>query len=97
MRRVRTRVIVAGRVQGVWFRESTRRCAEELGLQGWVRNRVDGRVEAELEGEEAAVLAAIDFVKRGPELARVDALEGGQLEEVETAGSSEPEPFRIIR
>ncbi len=95
MRRVRTRVVVAGRVQGVWFRESTRRCAEELGLQGWVRNLPDGRVEAESEGEAAAVRAALDFVGRGPELARVDALEGGRIEEVEAAGSAGP--FRIVR
>jgi len=67
----RAHVFVTGRVQGVWFRESTRRRAEELGLGGWVRNLPDGRVEAHFEGDEAAVEAAIAFVRRGPEHARV--------------------------
>jgi acylphosphatase len=65
------RVLVSGRVQGVWFRESTRREASALGLSGWVRNLPDGRVEAHFEGDEAAVEAAIAFVRRGPEHARV--------------------------
>jgi len=68
---LRARVVVSGRVQGVWFRESTRRRAEELGVGGWVRNRPDGRVEAFFEGEEAQVRSAIEFVKVGPPLARV--------------------------
>jgi acylphosphatase len=65
------RVLVSGRVQGVWFRESTRREASALGLSGWVRNLPDGRVEAHFEGDEAAVEAAIAFIRRGPEHARV--------------------------
>jgi acylphosphatase len=65
------RVLVSGRVQGVWFRESTRREASALGLSGWVRNLPDGRVEAHFEGDEAAVEAAIAFVRCGPEHARV--------------------------
>jgi acylphosphatase len=65
------RVLVSGRVQGVWFRESTRREASALGLSGWVRNLPDGRVEAHFEGDEAAVEAAIAFVRRGPEHARI--------------------------
>jgi acylphosphatase len=68
---LRARVVVAGRVQGVWFRESTRRRAEELGLAGWVRNLSDGRVEALFEGPDDCVRAAIAFVKVGPPLARV--------------------------
>jgi acylphosphatase len=65
------RVLVSGRVQGVWFRESTRREASALGLSGWVQNLPDGRVEAHFEGDEAAVEAAIAFIRRGPEHARV--------------------------
>jgi acylphosphatase len=68
-------VFISGRVQGVWFRESTRRCAESLGLHGYVRNLPDGRVEALFEGEAAAVEEAIEFVRHGPEHARVDAVE----------------------
>jgi acylphosphatase len=48
---VRRRVVVTGRVQGVWFRESCRREADSLGVAGWVRNRPDGAVEAAFEGE----------------------------------------------
>ena len=64
--------MVSGRVQGVWFREATRRRAEELGVAGWVRNLPDGRVEAVFEGASAAVEAAVAFVRHGPPLARVD-------------------------
>ena len=66
---------VEGRVQGVWFRESTRQCAEELGVRGYVRNLPDGRVEAVFAGEGAAVAAALDFLGEGPPLARVDRVE----------------------
>ena len=68
-------VFVSGRVQGVWFRESTRRRALELGVCGWVRNLPDGRVEACFEGEVSAVRAAVAFVREGPPLARVESLE----------------------
>ena len=64
--------MVSGRVQGVWFREATRRRAEELGVAGWVRNLPDGRVGAVFEGAPAAVEAAVAFVRHGPPLARVD-------------------------
>lgn len=73
MRR-RARVLVSGRVQGVWFRESTRRRAEELGVAGWVRNLPDGRVEALFEGDPAAVEAAVAFMGQGPPSARVEAI-----------------------
>lgn len=75
MEQLRARVWVSGRVQGVWFRESTRRCAEALGVMGWVRNLPDGRVEAEFSGDAEAVRAALRFVEDGPELARVDDME----------------------
>ena len=67
----RAHVLVSGRVQGVFFRESTRRCAEALGLSGFVRNLSDGRVEALFSGEEEAVHRALDFVRRGPPGAQV--------------------------
>jgi acylphosphatase len=71
----RRHVWVSGQVQGVWFRESTRRVAESLGLSGWVRNLPDGRVEAVFEGEQAQVERAVDFVRQGPPRARVLAVE----------------------
>jgi acylphosphatase len=64
-----------GRVQGVFFRESLSQKARELGLSGWVRNRMDGSLEAMLQGDEAAVSTAIEWASRGPERARVDKLE----------------------
>jgi acylphosphatase len=69
---VRRRVIVFGRVQGVFFRASTHRKAEGLGLAGWVRNRSDGTVEAVFEGPPEAVEAALAFVRAGPPHAAVE-------------------------
>ena len=63
---VRRRVVVRGRVQGVFFRDSTRSQAVGAGVAGWVRNRDDGAVEAVLEGPEAAVATVVDWCSRGP-------------------------------
>jgi protein-L-isoaspartate(D-aspartate) O-methyltransferase len=70
----RVRVLIEGRVQGVWFRESARQEAERLGVAGWVRNIDDGRVEAVYEGDPAAVAALVDWSGRGPEGALVTSL-----------------------
>lgn len=72
---VRFRVIVHGRVQGVWFRASTQRAAEELGVAGWVRNLPDGGVEAVFEGPDDRVAQAVAWAQRGPERALVTAFE----------------------
>lgn len=71
MSQVRARVIIEGRVQGVFFRDSTRQEAQRLGVTGWVRNRRDGSVEALLEGEEEKVQALIRWCEHGPPLAQV--------------------------
>ncbi|HEX6026512.1 MAG TPA: acylphosphatase [Solirubrobacter sp.] len=63
---VRRRVIAHGRVQGVFFRDSTRREAIRRGVAGWVRNTFEGTVEAVFEGEPDAVEAMIAFVRSGP-------------------------------
>jgi len=63
---------ISGRVQGVWFRESMRREAEHLGVTGWVRNAQGGSVEAVVQGEESAVVAIIEWSRKGPPAARVD-------------------------
>ena len=68
---VRRRVIVRGRVQGVWFRDSTRERAEAHRVAGWVRNRSDGAVEALLEGPPDAVDRVIRFLQTGPSRADV--------------------------
>lgn len=72
---IRRRIVVHGRVQGVFFREGTRRAAELHGVAGWVRNRPDGSVEAVLEGEGEAVAALESFCRAGPRGARVDRVE----------------------
>jgi acylphosphatase len=72
---VRRRVLAAGRVQGVWFRESCRQQAELLGVTGWVRNRADGRVEAVFEGSPASVTALIGWCRVGPPRSDVISLE----------------------
>lgn len=71
----RLEVVISGRVQGVWFRASTRDQARRLGLSGWVRNLPDGRVEAVLEGEESRLQAMLDWCHAGPPGARVDHVE----------------------
>ncbi|HVM00249.1 MAG TPA: acylphosphatase [Egibacteraceae bacterium] len=62
----RVRVLAEGRVQGVFFRDSTRREADRLGVTGWVTNRPDGRVEAEFQGPAEAVDQAVAFCRHGP-------------------------------
>ena len=71
MNLARVHVFVEGCVQGVFFRDSTRRRALDLGVTGFVRNLADGRVEAVFEGEESAVNQAIRFVREGPPHASV--------------------------
>ena len=72
---MRRRVIVHGHVQGVFFRETTRRLALERGVAGWVRNTWAGTVEAVFEGAPADVERLVEFVHRGPGGARVDRVE----------------------
>ena len=62
---------MSGRVQGVFFRDTTRRRAEAAGVAGWVRNTREGAVEAVFEGEPAAVDELVEFCRRGPSRAEV--------------------------
>ena len=75
MSAIRRRVVVHGRVQGVFFRDSTRQEAEARGVAGWVRNRDDGAVEAVFEGSPEAVGALVEFVAEGPPDALVERVE----------------------
>ena len=68
---VRTRLIISGRVQGVYFRAQTKQQAEARGLRGWVRNLPDGRVEAVVEGDASIVEQMIAWCHRGPSAAHV--------------------------
>jgi len=67
-------LLIQGRVQGVWFRESMRREAERLGVTGWVRNTPDGAVEAVVQGQDEAVDALIAWAHAGPPMARVERI-----------------------
>ncbi|HEY4698506.1 MAG TPA: acylphosphatase [Gallionella sp.] len=69
------RLVIHGRVQGVFFRDSMRREAQNLKVAGWVRNRSDGAVEAAVHGEPAAVDAIVRWARRGPQHAQVERVE----------------------
>jgi len=71
MEKVRARVIVEGRVQGVFFRHHTQEMAYKLGVKGWVKNRRDGSVEALFEGDKKEIIQVIQWCHRGPSEARV--------------------------
>jgi acylphosphatase len=72
---IRRRVLIHGQVQGVFFRDTTRRQAESRGVAGWIANRSDGSVEAVFEAEEDDVEAMIAFCRRGPRGAEVEGLD----------------------
>jgi acylphosphatase len=77
---IRRRVIVRGRVQGVFFRDTTRRRAAAAGVSGWVTNRADGAVEAVFEGDADAVERMVRFASEGPRGATVEEVEVSEEE-----------------
>jgi len=79
---VTARVLISGRVQGVWFRQNTREKAAQLGVTGWCRNCPDGSVEAMFQGEKEIVQSIIDWSHLGPKLARVERVEVEWLDSV---------------
>ena len=89
--RTRAHVFVSGRVQGVYFRATTRDTAEEAGVDGWVRNLTDGRVEAVFEGPDDAVDSMVEFCQEGSEMANVEDVE------VEYGEPQGADGFRIRR
>lgn len=90
MEEARARVIVTGRVQGVFFRAETREAAKRAGVNGWVRNMTDGSVEAVFEGLRQDVLKVIEWCRHGPGGARVQAVDVNWEEPRGEAG------FRIL-
>lgn len=77
-------LVIHGRVQGVYFRDSMRREAQRLAVTGWVRNRSDGAVEAVVQGDSLAVDDIVRWAGRGPEFARVERVDIGPGEGVYT-------------
>jgi len=70
-KKLRAHVIISGRVQGVFFRMETKQAANRLGCYGWVRNKLDGTVEAIFEGNEESVKSSLEWCKDGPPHAKV--------------------------
>ena len=73
--KARAHIFVSGRVQGVFFRQNTRKKARELGISGWVKNLPDGRVEAVLEESKEKIEEIIEWARQGSIIARVDEIE----------------------
>ena len=73
--KVRKHVYLSGKVQGVGFRAFTKRTAHGLGINGWVKNLADGRVEAVFSGAKEKVAKILEEVQKGPSFARVDNIE----------------------
>ena len=88
---IRAHLIVEGRVQGVWFRDSTRQEAIRLGLTGWVKNRFDGTVEVVAEGPREKVETLVSWCHHGPPAARVTG-----VREFKEDFTGEFESFRIV-
>ena len=87
---VRSHIIVKGKVQGVWFRDSTRREAVRLGLYGWVKNCYDRSVEIVVEGPSGQIGKLLEWCQNGPSGARVS-----EVNEIEEEHTGEFNSFRI--
>ncbi len=70
--KTRAHIWISGKVQGVFYRDNTRRWAFSLSLSGWVRNLPDGRVEVVVEGEKDRIESLVKELKKGPPLSRVE-------------------------
>jgi acylphosphatase len=90
-------VVARGRVQGVGYRAFVEDEAYQHGLQGWVRNRRDGSVEAVFAGPAAEVEAAIEACRRGPFSARVSALDQREGTEADLAARAGGETFSVLQ
>ncbi|MGV3652963.1 MAG: acylphosphatase [Noviherbaspirillum sp.] len=86
------RLRIRGVVQGVGYRAGFARQAQRLGLSGWVRNRLDGSVEALVAGDAAALEQILDWARRGPPAARVNDVEVAEAGDAAAAGGFEVRP-----
>ena len=84
-------LLISGKVQGVFFRETSQRLAEKLHINGWIKNCPDGKVEAMITGEESDVERFIEFCKAGPERAFVEKVEVSKRE------TTDFQKFEVIR
>jgi acylphosphatase len=84
------RFLVEGKVQGVWFRASTREQALALGLRGFAKNLEDGRVEVLAVGDAGAIDALAEWLRQGPPLARVE-----RVERAEGVDAGDPDGFEV--
>jgi acylphosphatase len=75
MNRITLHLVIHGRVQGVFFRESMRQQAEKLNVNGWARNQADGTVEAVIQGSTESVGKLLDWAHRGPPMAKVTQID----------------------
>ncbi len=88
------RIFIHGMVQGVFFRQSTQQQAQRYGLSGWVRNRLDGRVEVLLYGESPAVKSMLKWLEIGPKQAKVTKIEYREIP-VDTLNEPLPAIFEV--
>ncbi len=73
--KIRAHIFVSGKVQGVFFREKTKKKAEKLEVTGWVKNLLDGRVEVVFEGDKDKVEEMVNWARKGPIWAKIEALD----------------------
>jgi len=81
--KITRRLRIRGQVQGVNLREALRQRADQLKVTGWVRNRLDGTVEAIVQGEAFAIDSIVEWARQGPTTARVDSVD---VESAESEG-----------
>lgn len=89
-------VLVRGKVQGIGFRVWTERQALSRGLEGWVRNRSDGTVEAVISGPELSVKLMIAQLRKGPPLSKVDRVDEREAYALELAAKRTAEKFSLL-
>ena len=80
------KVSVKGKVQGVFYRASTKQKADELGIKGFVRNEPDGSVYIEMEGEGINLIRMVEWCRLGPDMARVDEVTYEEFSDLEAFG-----------